>query len=206
MPDDIQIYQSELTGPELDEALRGVKDVPQYAAAAAADAETAETYGGIVQQNQAAIQAIADNLTAIQNAPGNAQAAQAAATRAEAAAAEAEQSAQQAETWAAASVQIELVWANQNAGASWPGQTLSIANAQSYDFFIITAYTAPATLIPNDGTDGSKYMVAAYNNVLRTREATPTAGGIRFGDGKEGTATNNSILMPINIYGVKAHL
>ena len=97
MPDDIQIYQSDLTGPELDEALRVVKDVPQYAASAAADAETAETYGGIVQQNQAAIQAIADNLTAIQNAPGNAQAAQAAATRAEDAAAEAEQSAQQAQ-------------------------------------------------------------------------------------------------------------
>ena len=106
----------------------------------------------------------------------------------------------------AASVQIELVWTNKNGGASWAGQTISIANVQNYDFFIITAYTAPATLIPNEGTDSNKYMVSAYNNVIRTREATPTTGGIRFGDGKEGTTTNNSILVPIHIYGVVAHL
>ena len=180
--------------------------MPQYAASAAADAETAETYGGIVQQNQAAIQAIADNLTAIQNAPGNAQAAQAAATRRRTRLPRPNKAPSRPKHGPPPRCRSSWCGRTKNAGASWPGQTLSIANAQSYDFFIITAYTAPATLIPNDGTDGSKYMVAAYNNVLRTREATPVAGGIRFGDGKEGTATNNGILMPINIYGVKAHL
>lgn len=111
MPDTFQIYQSELTGPELDEALKNialvqqsVADAAQSAAAAgesAADAaqaaQTAETYGAIVQQNQPAIQDIADNLAAVQGAAQNAQAAQSAATEAAASAQEAEQWAEQAQ-------------------------------------------------------------------------------------------------------------
>lgn len=111
MPDTFQIYQSELTGPELDEALKNialvqqsVADAAQSAAAAgesAADAaqaaQTAETYGAIVQQNQPAIQDIADNLAAVQGAAQNAQTAQSAATEAAASAQEAEQWAEQAQ-------------------------------------------------------------------------------------------------------------
>ena len=111
MPDTFQIYQSELTGPELDEALKNialvqqsVADAAQSVAAAgesAADAaqaaQTAETYGAIVQQNQPAIQDIADNLAAVQGAAQNAQTAQSAATEAAASAQEAEQWAEQAQ-------------------------------------------------------------------------------------------------------------
>lgn len=111
MPDTFQIYQSELTGPELDEALQNialvqqsVADAAQSAAAAgesAADAaqaaQTAETYGAIVQQNQPAIQDIADNLAAVQGAAQNAQNAQSAAAAAAASAQEAEQWAEQAQ-------------------------------------------------------------------------------------------------------------
>ena len=111
MPDTFQIYQSELTGPELDEALKNigkvqqsVADAAQSAAAAgesAADAaqaaQTAETYGAIVQQNQPAIQDIADNLAAVQGAAQNAQNAQSAAAAAAASAQEAEQWAEQAQ-------------------------------------------------------------------------------------------------------------
>lgn len=111
MPDTFQIYQSELTGPELDEALKNialvqqsVADAAQSAAAAgesAADAaqaaQTAETYGAIVQQNQPAIQDIADNLAAVQDAAQNAQTAQSAAAEAAASAQEAEQWAEQAQ-------------------------------------------------------------------------------------------------------------
>lgn len=111
MPDTFQIYQSELTPPELDEALKNigkvqqsVADAAQSAAAAgesAADAaqaaQTAETYGAIVQQNQPAIQDIADNLAAVQGAAQNAQTAQSAATEAAASAQEAEQWAEQAQ-------------------------------------------------------------------------------------------------------------
>ena len=67
MPDTFQIYQSELTGPELDEALQNIALVQQSVAGAAqsaaaaggsaADAaqaaQTAETYGAIVQQKPA---------------------------------------------------------------------------------------------------------------------------------------------------------
>ncbi len=86
MPDELQIYQSDLTGPELDEALRNVGKVQQSVADAAQSAATAEQYGKIVQQNQQAIQEIHDNLTVIEAAPGNAQAAQTAATQAAASA------------------------------------------------------------------------------------------------------------------------
>ena len=111
MPDTFQIYQSELTGPELDEALQNialvqqsVADAAQSAAAAggsAADAaqaaQTAETYGAIVQQNQPAIQDIAENLDAVQGAAQNALSAQSAAASADASAQEAEQWAEQAQ-------------------------------------------------------------------------------------------------------------
>ena len=111
MPDTFQIYQSELTGPELDEALKNialvqqsVADAAQSAAAAgesAADAaqaaQTAETYGAIVQQNQPAIQDIAENLDAVQGAAQNALSAQSAAASAAASAQEAEQWAEQAQ-------------------------------------------------------------------------------------------------------------
>ena len=107
MPDEFQIYQSDLTGPELDEALRNIGKVQQSVADAAQSAATAEQYGEIVQQNQQAIQEIHDNLTVIEAAPGNAQAAQTAATQAAASAtqaagsaADAAQSAQDAQDWA----------------------------------------------------------------------------------------------------------
>lgn len=89
MPDEFQIYQSDLTGPELDEALRNIGKVQQSVADAAQSAATAEQYGEIVQQNQQAIQEIHDNLTVIKAAPGNAQAAQTAATQAAASATQA---------------------------------------------------------------------------------------------------------------------
>lgn len=109
MPDTFQIYESDLTGPELDEALKNialvqqsVADAAQSAAAASESAEdaaqaaqTAETYGAIVQQNQPAIQDIADNLAAVQGAAQNAQNAQSAAAAAGASAQEAEQWAEQ---------------------------------------------------------------------------------------------------------------
>lgn len=111
MPDTIQIYQSELTGPELDEALQNIALVQQSVAGAAQSAaaasksaedaeqaaQTAETYGAIVQQNQQAIQDIANNLDAVQGAAQNAQNAQSAATEAAASAQEAEQWAEQAQ-------------------------------------------------------------------------------------------------------------
>ena len=97
MPDDIQIYQSELTGPELDEALRNIGSVQQAAQSAAQSAATAQQYGSIVQQNQDAIQDIADNLTAVQGAAGNAQAAQTAAAAAAASETAARQYAEQAQ-------------------------------------------------------------------------------------------------------------
>ena len=111
MPDTFQIYQSELTGPELDEALQNIALVQQSVAGAAQSAaaasksaedaeqaaQTAETYGAIVQQNQQAIQDIADNLDAVQGAAQNAQNAQSAATEAAASAQEAEQWAEQAQ-------------------------------------------------------------------------------------------------------------
>ena len=111
MPDTFQIYQSELTGPELDEALQNIALVQQSVAGAAQSAaaasksaedaeqaaQTAETYGAIVQQNQQAIQDIANNLDAVQGAAQNAQNAQSAATEAAASAQEAEQWAEQAQ-------------------------------------------------------------------------------------------------------------
>ena len=80
--DELKTYKSNLTGPELDEALRNIYLVQENVEKAAGYAETSEKYGTIVEQNQAAIQAIEDNLDLIQRAPQNAQTAQQAAEQA----------------------------------------------------------------------------------------------------------------------------
>lgn len=94
---DIPTYKSTLTGPELDEALRNIGNVQANIEKAAGYAKTAEQYGTIVQQNQAAIQAIEDNLPAVQGAAQNAADAKNAATSAAASASAASQSATDAE-------------------------------------------------------------------------------------------------------------
>lgn len=97
MAEEIPKYKSTLTGPELDEALRNIGKVQGAVQRTEAAAQTAAQYGTIVQQNQQAIQDIADNLDAVQGAAQNAQAAQSAATEAAASAQEAEQWAEQAQ-------------------------------------------------------------------------------------------------------------
>lgn len=97
MAEDIPKYKSTLTGPELDEALRNIGKVQGAVQRTEAAAQTAEQYGTIVQQNQAAIQAIEDNLSDVQGAAQNAQDAKNAATNAAASASAASQSATSAE-------------------------------------------------------------------------------------------------------------
>lgn len=79
---DIPTYRSDLTGPELDEALRNVGKVQDAVQRTEAAAQTAEKYGQIVERNETAIQAIEDNLDLIQQAPQAAQDAQQAANQA----------------------------------------------------------------------------------------------------------------------------
>lgn len=97
MPEEIPKYRSDLTGPELDEALRNVGKVQDAVQRTETAAQTAETYGKIVEQNQTAIQAIEDNLSDVQGAAQNAQDAKNAATNAAASSSAASQSATSAE-------------------------------------------------------------------------------------------------------------
>lgn len=97
MPEEIPKYRSDLTGPELDEALRNVGKVQDAVQRTEAAAQTAEQYGTIVQQNQTAIQTIEDNLADVQGAAQNAADAKNAATSAAASASAASQSASDAE-------------------------------------------------------------------------------------------------------------
>lgn len=97
MPEEIPKYRSDLTGPELDEALRNVGKVQDAVQRTEAAAQTAEQYGKIVEQNQTAIQAIEDNLADVQGAAQNAADAKNAATSAAASASAASQSASDAE-------------------------------------------------------------------------------------------------------------
>lgn len=97
MPEEIPKYRSDLTGPELDEALRNVGKVQYAVQRTEAAAQTAEQYGKIVEQNQTAIQAIEDNLSDVQGAAQNAEDAKNAATSAAASASAASQSAANAE-------------------------------------------------------------------------------------------------------------
>ena len=97
MPDGLNIYKSTLTPQEVDEAFRNIGKVQANIEKAAGYAQTAEQYGTIVQQNQAAIQAIEDNLSDVQGAAQNAADAKNAATSAAASASAASQSASDAE-------------------------------------------------------------------------------------------------------------
>ena len=137
MPEEIPKYRSDLTGPELDEALRNVGKVQDAVQRTEAAAQTAKQYGTIVQQNQAAIQAIEDNLDVIQQAPQAAQDAQQAAEQAgaqataaaESAAAAAESARQAAEAAASAQTVVAAYtitvpttgWAN--GSLTWGGAT-----------------------------------------------------------------------------------
>lgn len=96
MPD-LNTYKSTLTPQEVDEAFRNIGKVQANIEKAAGYAQTAEQYGTIVQQNQAAIQAIEDNLADVQGAAQNATDAKNAATSAAASASAASQSASDAE-------------------------------------------------------------------------------------------------------------
>lgn len=97
MPDGLNTYKSTLTPQEVDEAFRNIGKVQANIEKAAGYAQTAEQYGTIVQQNQAAIQAIEDNLADVQGAAQNAADAKNAATSAAASASAASQSASDAE-------------------------------------------------------------------------------------------------------------
>lgn len=97
MPDGLNTYKSTLTPQEVDEAFRNIGKVQANIEKAAGYAQTAEQYGTIVQQNQAAIQAIEDNLSDVQGAAQNAADAKNAATSAAASASAASQSASDAE-------------------------------------------------------------------------------------------------------------
>lgn len=97
MPEEIPKYRSDLTGPELDEALRNVGKVQDAVQRTEAAAQTAEQYGKIVEQNQTAIQAIEDNLAYVQGAAQNAIDAKNAAASAAASSTAARQSAEAAE-------------------------------------------------------------------------------------------------------------
>lgn len=97
MPEEIPKYRSDLTGPELDEALRNVGKVQDAVQRTETAAQTAEQYGQIVERNEGAIQAIEDNLSDVQGAAQNAADAKNAATRAASSASAASQSAADAE-------------------------------------------------------------------------------------------------------------
>lgn len=146
MAEEIPKYKSTLTGPELDEALRNIGKVQYAVQRTEVAAQTAEQYGTIVQQNQAAIQAIEDNLDVIQQAPQAAQDAQQAA----------EQAGEQA-TAAAGSADAAAESARKAAEAAASAQTFVVA-------YVID--------VPTTGwTDGS----LTWGGTTYTRQCTVTA-------------------------------
>ena len=146
MPEEIPKYRSDLTGPELDEALRNVGKVQDAVQRTEAAAQTAEQYGKIVEQNQTMIQAIEDNLDVIQKAPQNAQTAQQAANQA-----------REQATAAAGSADAAAESARQAAEAAASAQT------------VVVAYVID---VPTTGwTDGS----LTWGGTTYTRQCTVTA-------------------------------
>ncbi len=146
MAEEIPKYKSTLTGPELDEALRNIGKVQGAVQRTEAAAQTAEQYGTIVQQNQAAIKAIEDNSDVIQQAPQAAQDAQQAA----------EQAGEQA-TAAAGSADAAAESARKAAEAAASAQTFVVA-------YVID--------VPTTGwTDGS----LTWGGTTYTRKCTVTA-------------------------------
>lgn len=180
MPEEIPKYRSDLTGPELDEALRNVGKVQDAVQRTEAAAQTAEQYGTIVQQNQEAIQAIEDNIDVIKQAPQNAQTAQQAAeqagAQATAAAGSADAAAESARkaTEAAASAQTVAVayiidvpttgWAN--GSLTWGGTTYTRQ---------CTVTAADATATPTSVSmayEGGDYTAYCQVGLLDTQDGS----------------------------------
>lgn len=164
MPEEIPKYRSDLTGPELDEALRNVGKVQDAVQRTEAAAQTAEQYGQIVEQNQAAIQAIEDNLSDVQGAAQNAADAKNAATSAATSASAASQSASDAEdaakrAEAAAGVNPSDYYTKQQADAAFATATQGQL-AQSAVQSVNGKTGSAVTLTPEDigaASDGAFY-------------------------------------------------
>ena len=159
-PEKITVYPTGLDGPELDEALRNIGKVQQSVADAAESAATAEKYGTIVQQNQDAIQDIADNLTAIEGAAQNAQDAQNAAKQAadkasEAAssAAAADASAKDAALAAERASTLAVAYTIDVPTTGWQAGSLEWAG---------TTYTRQCTVTAADATASPTQVTMAY--------------------------------------------
>ncbi|HIZ42920.1 MAG TPA: hypothetical protein H9811_10230 [Candidatus Gemmiger excrementigallinarum] len=194
MPDGLNIYKSTLTPQEVDEAFRNIGKVQANIEKAAGYAQTAEHYGTIVQQNQAAIQAIEDNLSDVQGAAQNAADAKNAATSAAASASAASQSASDAEdaakrAEAAAGVNPSDYYTKQQADAAFAtaaqGQ-LAQSAVQSINGKTGSTVTlapsdigaaAPANVLPNvlvAGLPGIRNLAYTKVNLLDVDASDPT--------------------------------
>lgn len=160
MPEEIPKYRSDLTGPELDEALRNVGKVQDAVQRTESAAQTAEQYGKIVEQNQTMIQAIKDNLDVIQKAPQNAQTAQQAAeqageqaTAAEGSADAAAESARKAAEAAASAQTVVVPYIITVPTTGWTTGSLTWGG---------TTYTRKCTVTAADATASPTSVTMAY--------------------------------------------
>ena len=157
---DIPTYRSDLTGSELDEALRNIALVQENIEMAAGYAETAEKYGTIVEQNQDAIQAIEDNLSLIQQAPQNAQTAQQAAEQASAQATAAAgaadasaKSAEEAKQWANSAKTVVIAYVIDVPTTGWTDGSLTWGD---------TTYTRQCTITAEQATASPTSVSMSY--------------------------------------------
>lgn len=226
MAEEIPKYKSTLTGPELDEALRNIGKVQDAVQRTEVAAQTAEQYGTIVQQYQAAIQAIEDNLADILGAAQNAIDAKNAASSAAASASAASKSASDAEdaakrAEAAAGVNPNDYYTKQQADAAFAtaaqghlaqsavqsinGKTGSTVTLAPSDI----GAAAPANVLPNvlvAGLPGIRSLAYQQVDLLSVDSSNPT-GEVNtpmfFGSDSPGTQLINAPYTSGPFYGFR---
>lgn len=112
-------------------------------------------------------------------------------------------------------VAIDLLWENESPTSSFAGQTISSDDWSVSDYDLIYVSFATKTSYPNvavgalgvavQGVSENLYYYNGETSSWRSFWGGGTANhrGVYFTDGKQGSATNNSVLIPRYIYGIK---
>lgn len=102
-----------------------------------------------------------------------------------------------------------LLWTNSSPKSGFNPQTINL-DLSGYSFVMITAQwstsyqrivsplilTVPSEIARLDSTD--------TQGASLTRDVTVTTTGVTFGSGALGTGANNSMMIPYQIFGIKA--
>lgn len=108
-------------------------------------------------------------------------------------------------------MKIDLLWENPNPKNSFSPQTIQLPNFTDYDILRVYAYAGTASTIVSVAETFSKigdralmsYVGWDSQAVTHDRSATVTETGLSVTGGSRAGVSNNTVMIPYRIYGIK---